>query len=445
MSGSVTGRRRFYCVALVALVALALLSCGGGRQERPDVVLIVIDTLRPDFLGFYGHEGETAEFLAGLAERSAVMRRAFSTSSWTAPSTASLFTSWLPSRHGVVEGFVAHQASAQRQAEEGREVLSLNRLPTGHQTLAEFFSDGGYRTFGLASNINIGEEIGFARGFDRFALDQWADAEALGHRLDSWLAEDDGAQPRLIYLHLNDVHIPYTVREPWYEHEENGTPDDAALYRGEIGYVDNALRGMFERHGWADSDTIVAVVSDHGQEFHDHGRHGHGFRLYRELVQVLAMVHAPARGVVPRQVQGNVSLLDILPTLADLAGLEALPEWKGVSLVPVLEGGEDPTVHGRAFLSHRVLTKGKERREMWSVVQGDWHLIEQESRLELFDLAADPGELDNLVRVRRDVVAELSARIAEDRARTREGYASTIEVEIDEERLRALEALGYVQ
>jgi len=441
----VSGDERRPNAWVLAATALALLASCGGIDDRPDVVVVLIDTLRPDYLGFYGNPSETAPFLADLAESSAVMKRAYAASSWTAPSTASLFTSWYPPRHGVVQGFFAHKANAERVERDGSAQLRLNRLPDGHPTLPQFFRAAGYRTFGLASNINIGEEIGFARGFDRFERRQEASVERLGEVLDTWMVEDDDTRPRLIYLHLNDVHGPYTAREPWYEPRADPREDKVARYQGEIGYVDDGLRRMFERHGWADTDTIVAVVSDHGQEFYDHGRHGHRFRLYRELVQVLALIHAPAHGVAAREVHGNVSLLDLLPTLAELAGLEALPEWEGRSLAPVLQGTEDPAVHGRYFFSHRASTKLGRARQMWSVVHGDWHLIQSDSHFELFDLARDPAERNNLAGQLPDVVIELSSKLAEFRAgKYDDSGSSKIDVEIDEERLKALKALGYV-
>jgi hypothetical protein len=135
-----------------------------------NVVVIVVDALRPDHLGFYGHFRETAPYLASLASRSVVFTRAVSTSTWTAPSTASLFTGLHPLQHAVQLGIVAHQNRVEFDKETQSVKLELNRIPDSVETLPEIFRNLGYRTFGIATNPNIGSGIGFDRGFDRFKL-----------------------------------------------------------------------------------------------------------------------------------------------------------------------------------------------------------------------------------------------------------------------------------
>ena len=149
-------------VRMLLLTMLATCGCAPGEPpQRPNVVVIVLDTLRPDYLGFYGYEKEMAPFLARLANESVVFERAFSTSSWTAPSTSSLFTSLYPPQHGAVEGFMMHQLRTKWREREGTEIIPLNRLPSDRALLPEIFQSMGYRTFGIATNVNIGDEIGF--------------------------------------------------------------------------------------------------------------------------------------------------------------------------------------------------------------------------------------------------------------------------------------------
>ncbi len=162
---------------------------GKRAGARNNVVVIVIDTLRPDHLGFHGYHRETAPYLASLAEKAVVFTHAVSTSTWTAPSTTSLFTGLHPLRHGVQLGIVAHRrmleshnrAGAERgvdvgvgvdnskdkEKDENKVKVQLNRIPASVSTLPELFRESGYRTFGIAANPNIGASIGFDRGFDR--------------------------------------------------------------------------------------------------------------------------------------------------------------------------------------------------------------------------------------------------------------------------------------
>ena len=163
------------CFALAALIG-STVAC--QSQERPpNVVVILTDTLRANYLGVYGYPKETAPFLADLAERAVVFDRAFSTSSWTAPSTSSLFTSLYPNQHGVVEGFMMRRKRNNRLAKQGEETIALNRLPAGVVTLPERFRALGYATFGMASNPIIWDEMGFSRGFDEFRRDLKATAD----------------------------------------------------------------------------------------------------------------------------------------------------------------------------------------------------------------------------------------------------------------------------
>jgi arylsulfatase A-like enzyme len=291
------GRRMLRGVAIAAL-ALSCEACErkvapfvGVPPDGPNVVVIVIDTLRPDHLGFLGYARETAPFLSELASRSQVFTEAVSTSSWTAPSTASLFTGLHPLRHGVVMGVLAHGVRAGNQVEP----LALNRLPSKVPTLPELFHDAGYRTYGLAANPNIGDDIGFARGFDRFELMKkqhadpekdeggavlpgkvrWASAREIHEQLSEWrpeMTERDG--PFFLYLHFNDIHEPNYAHSAWYREPRRRGREVRAAYDSEIGYVDDVLRGIYEELGLS-KNSIVAVLSDHGEAFGEHGRRGH--------------------------------------------------------------------------------------------------------------------------------------------------------------------------
>ena len=146
---------------LVGLVlpTLAVLGCGPD-PSRQNVVVIVVDTLRADRLAAYGHEPDTTPFLSGLAERSVVFENAWSTSSWTAPATASLFTGLYPSQHGVLTGMSLFRRNQVFDEWVGK-TTKLNTIPDELETLPEYFAARGYRTYGVADNVNLCEEEGF--------------------------------------------------------------------------------------------------------------------------------------------------------------------------------------------------------------------------------------------------------------------------------------------
>ena len=145
----------------------------------------------------------------------------------------------------------------------------------------------------LAANINIGGAIGFDRGFDRFERMRRASAADVDVRPQQWMSERVEDQPLFVYLHFNDVHAPYKSQSPWFTPHSDRLENIKARYDSEISYVDDTLRKMFERFGWLDGDTVVAVLSDHGEEFEEHSQVGHHVTLYRELVQILTLFYAP--------------------------------------------------------------------------------------------------------------------------------------------------------
>ena len=466
---------------------------GGGadrRDPRPDVVLITLDTFRPDRLGSEGGDRVTAPFLEDLMHRSVIFERAFSTSSWTAPATSSLLTGTYPVRHGVIEGFMAHRqrldqlgeddssptdGAVERDGAEGGVTVALNRLSEGLPTLAEILRGEGYRTLGLSSNINIGPEIGLDRGFDHFEqFGDWVPAEQLAARLVSWSEGPEwGEGPRFIYLHVNDVHGPYEERAPWFVPSDDPLEQTRSAYDSQISYLDGVLAGLYQRFGW-DRRTLFAVVSDHGEELGERGRVGHFFSLHQELMRVLMVFSAPDLGVVGgRRLAFNVSLIDVVPTILDLLGMPA-KDQDGLSLAPWLleASGRDneAAVRRRTLFGHRqrwdVERGARQPRHLWAAVRGGWKLIDrpagpQKRRPLLYDLESDGAELDDLApRARRARRAETDpGGQGEPEARVLDELQTAIdrfraggfhqgerrEISLDAEALERLEALGYVQ
>jgi arylsulfatase A-like enzyme len=417
---------------------------------------VVIDTLRPDHLGTYGYERETAPFLAELARDGAVFTDAFSTSSWTAPATASLFTSLHPIEHGVTMGLFA-----QKESHHDAGAAIVRRLPPSFATLPERLRERGYRTFGLAANANIGPEIGFSRGFERFerlhGLSRFdsAPAPALLAKLQEWGIDGKSDGSPFLYLHFNDVHAPYDRQEPYLVEgkprpgEGPGARAKRSLYDSEIGLVDATLRELFTRQPfWRDG--LVIVVSDHGEELLDHGAYGHRATLYGELVRVLLLVHGPGLGVKAGRHRGNVSLLDVLPTLMDLVGGSQDPLWRGVSLAGLLREetkGDALGLEERSLVSHRVRASQGQERELWSVTRGSFRLIRKEDGAEeLYDVASDRGERVNAVDLHPDVADRLRKELGAFLSSVRPLSGGELqEVPLDAEDLRALEELGYVE
>jgi arylsulfatase A-like enzyme len=442
-----------WCAALAVSVAGSACGPAGSSpevdSERPDVVLVVIDTLRPDHLEAYGYERETAPYLAELARGATVFRRAFSTSSWTAPATASLFTGLYPNHHGVLMGFRAQNNSMEEADEAGETSLELVALPAV-QTLAEHMKFAGYGTFGVAANINVGSELGFDRGFNEFAKLHQRPAEELVETALGW-RERMEAGPYFLYVHLNDVHKPNDPRAPWYEEHEEDIDDLVAKYDSEISYTDQWIQRLCEGLE-LDGDELLIVVSDHGEEFMDHGNTGHKYSLYGELNRVLMIVRPPG-GVPPGELEVNVSLVDVLPTILDVAGIEREgDDGPGRSLLPLLGAGAPAAAAvfaERTLYAHRVQGKSDrplyERPALWAAIRGPWKFLRDDfaGTSELYDMVSDPAEQEDLVAGRGAMAAALGSSLAEFERNTVRLEGAAVEVKLDSALMDNLNDLGY--
>jgi arylsulfatase A-like enzyme len=260
--------------AFLLPILFGLVSCGGEPDTRPDVVVIVIDTLRADHLPLLGYEKETAPFLTELAESRGAWALAHSTSSWTAPASASLHTSTQAIQHGVRDGFRATQVRRRNDTS-----IRVDRIPDELETMAEAFHEAGYATFGVADNRNICREMGFDQGFERFSTMNYEGADAVNARVMAWSDAIDAARPYFLYLHYMDPHRPYNQHDSSYRPTGDERLDQIAAYDSEIAFVDARIRALHDRFGW-DENTVIVVTSDHGEEFLEHGGWDHGRTLY---------------------------------------------------------------------------------------------------------------------------------------------------------------------
>ncbi len=435
-----TFRHLMACVAACGLLA----SCTEPTQTAtlPDVVVIVIDTLRADRLSFYGHDRETAPFLASLAARGLIFDNAWATSSWTAPATASIFTGLYPNQHGVRLGLRAGMDRAGRV-----ESYSLNRIPDEVETLATFMRRHGYRTFGASANPNIDARLGFERGFDHFVPFDPASSKS-GARLsqevlalrETFEREDT---PYFLYLHFADPHGPYTRHAEWIEPDvprPTNPLDDIAAYDSEIRFSDEHIRRVFEGLGIGE-DTLVIFTADHGQEFLDHGMRGHGWQLYSELTRVPFFVVAPGRPEARGRTDRLVGGIDVLPTVADLIGRPLERGVAGRSVFEPAPDGDTPR-----FSMRTRYTGDDTTAHIHAVVAGRFKLIvhDPDARHELYDLVEDPGERRDLSGANPALVESLAALIAAQRADAEQhGHRAAQAFTPDAALIEQLEALGY--
>lgn len=352
-----TARPRFkwvgWLVAAAALLAglFAALSLRGGGDEQPpprrgDVILMLVDTLRADHVGAYGHGRATTPAMDALAARGAVFEHAYAHSGWTLPSGASLVTGRYPTGHGA-------------RIMRGVDRIATTKIAQDATTLAQLFRRAGYRTGAFINNTFLSEKRGFDRGFDHFDIDTdlpYRKAGATAIAAVKWLAEDP--KPAFLLLHVMDPHLPYdpppTVRGRF-------TGDDPppvavpfapvavgikslrkaetdpnylqALYDEEILGVDRALGALVRLVDQRPEKPVYLFTSDHGEEFWDHGGFEHGHTLFGELTRVPLIIAGDSR--LQGRVKTPVGHVDVYQYLASLAGAAPPPSTDGEDLVGI--------------------------------------------------------------------------------------------------------------
>lgn len=433
--------RRFALGLLVAgTLAPAVAACRtGAGSERPNMVLIVVDTLRRDHLTSYGYQWDTSPFLARLASEGVVFENAFSTSAWTAPCTASIFTGLYPFQHGVVSGFWATL-----RMQESDPTIRLNRIPATVETAAEALKKAGYATYSVTQNPNISTDLGFDAGFDRFHnFPREKDAASLNRQLLEWKGAIRGRQPYFLYLHYFDPHGPLRKRLPWYRQFLKGGSPDMAAYDGEIRFVDEKIREAYQAFGW-DEGTVVLVTADHGESWGEHGVQGHSRTLYGEVLDVPLIVRLPGRAHAGRRPADPVSHVDILPTLRALAGLAPDPGLPGGNLLPLMSRGAG-ALGQRTLYAHlfrRAAEVGTDRT-LIAALTDEWKLIRSPEGSQLFDLRHDRREQRDRAGERPEIVQDLAARFEAFERSARKFAAEEQGVKMESDTLEQLKALGY--
>ena len=385
---------------VLALAVLAGASCS-ARERRPNVLLISIDSLRADHLGCYGDPRRTSPELDRIAKEGVLFQNQCASSSWTLPSHAALFTSLPDSIHGCTD--------------------SDRALAPKAKTLAERFRDAGYATAGFFSGPFLHPVFGFGRGFESYEdctsyrdlmssvspaefgldgrLDRASHADVTGPRVlaavESWFSKRP-AKPFFLFVHLWDVHYDYIPPPPFdrafdpdYTGKITGVnffwdpevrpgmdPLDlrhlVALYDGEIAWTDTfvgKIRALLEKAGVLD-DTVVAVTSDHGDEFFEHGRKAHRNSLFDEVTKVPLVVRFPRRLPPGLRAVPQTRSIDVGPTLLDMAGLPSPEDVLGSSLLPLIAAG--PAARDRpavAELRTREYDLRSVRTLRWKVVE----------------------------------------------------------------------------
>ena len=459
-------------VLLLISAILVTASMLRPNPKGPNIVLVVLDTARRDRFSLYGYERPTTPYMEALANESTVFTEAYSTSSWTPPAHASLFTGLYSCAHHVTQEswFMADHLL----------------------TLAEALWEMGYRTAAMVGNPMLSRQWGHAQGFEEYhELWREEDANPAEHpalrRLRNFL-DSPSDRPFFVFLNFMEPHSPYDSSRQYFDRyirhkgielvdnhfveyftgQRSFTREELEhlgdLYDAEIQYVDSLvgeIEAVLRGRGIID-ETVLVITADHGENLGDHGMVDHVFNLYETTIRIPLLIRYPKVFPPGRTDASRVQLLDLFPTLLHLAGAGGRFPSQGINIA-----GAEPGSIGRPILAEyyyplqvlQVLGEPAGRspllapfeRRIRSLTEGDLKLIlGDDGRAELYDLAADPAEKTDLATnpAEREGLVLLREHLMElIETCLPPGTPPAVEapVQLDEQTLKKLRSLGYIK
>ena len=428
------------------------------RRNTQNVVILLLDCVRADHIGAYGYPRPTTPNLDALATDAVLFEQAISQSNWTKPSIVSLFTGTYLSQHLITDGRL------------GGRIEDDGTVPTGHvmveefTTLDEYMSRGGFAAGGFVNQGHLPAHLGFAQGFDVY--ESGLHDPEVEQFFEAWV--------NLHYLHLLDLHFPYTTQDhldifndDLSERPMTRLMQSAAggeeirrrastgglsqenvheligLYDGELLGVDDRLGSVvryLKASGLYDS-TLIIVTADHGEAFLEHNYFEHGENLlYSELIRVPLIIKFPNRQHAGQRISAPAQLIDILPTLQEHFGLAASQEVGGTSLIGLIEGTASP---------HTVLSELSDLDGRKALYHGGRKFIFQASgQAEVFDYTTDPLDLVNLADGVAAHILEEAKTILQELLTRNEEFAKEMAVAkrpLNQREIQRLRSLGYIR
>lgn len=460
------------------IAVIVSLSIFAGGEKRPNVILISIDSLRADHLHCYGYDRNTSPHIDQLAREGVLFVNTFSSSGWTLPAHVSMLTSLVVPTHGVVK--------------------PDKKIDRKVKTLAQALKEHGYTTAGFISAVFVHAIYGFDKGFDVYE-DLSADPSILEKHPDSthvieaifsdvegitspritrrvtqWLHENR-KKPFFLFLHYFDVHYDYmppppydTMFDPGYTGtisaknyyyndavNPNMSPADLkhiiALYDGEIRFVDEHIGLLLERlkESHLDKNTIIIVTADHGEEFFEHGGKDHR-TLYDEVLRIPLIIKWPGHIPEGKRVNSLAGIIDIMPTVLDLACGDTTGTMMGKSLRNQIFGdgnSSSPPLLGELVCLHNDSHLFSLRTDKAKIIFDSTY-----DKTYIYDLANDPGETEDLgqnikaVSLKEDLERQLQSAMKNAVDKKKEWHIKEGSLEkLSKAQEKNLKSLGYIQ
>ena len=403
--------------------------------EKPNVILITLDTTRADHLGCYGYPHVRTPHLDSLARRGILFEQAAASSPLTLPSHCSILTGMYPTYHGVrINGNTA-----------------LNEQQT---TIAEIFSNQGYECGAFIAAFVLDGRWGLKQGFQHYDDDfdlkkykhidlgtvQKPGNEVMDVALD-WLEEKKNS-PFFAWIHLYDPHTPYEPPEPYLS--EYGPRGFTGMYDGEIAFMDEQIGRCIDwlENNGLDKDTILVLVGDHGEGLGSHGEGTHGYFIYDYAIHVPLIIVTPFDRLRGVRVPSQVGIVDIFQTLIEMTAIPSSIETQGRSLLPLMfrpQKKENGFAYAESMSPNLQFGWGS----IHSLRTTQYKYIDT-PKAELYDLSEDPGEQTNNLKQYPEVVRDMKETLDRFMEETSLGAPTPQAANLDKETVERLAALGYI-
>jgi arylsulfatase A-like enzyme/Flp pilus assembly protein TadD len=423
-----------YALAAFLVIASLFYFCHRieAAQESPNVLFIIIDTLRADHLGCYGDKEIKTPNIDSIAKEGTLFQNAITQAPLTFPSHTTMFTSTYPQQSNAWDN-------------------GSYRLASSEVTLAQILQDKGYATGAFVSTVVLDAKYGLNRGFQTYDdaigknqgdrvikfMDDERTADQTAPLAIKWL-KDNKDKKFFLWVHFYDPHGIYNPPSPYKEMYKND------LYSGEVSFADHyvgKVLSTLKELGLKDK-TLIVFAGDHGEGLGEHGETGHGIFVYDETLKVPLIFSYPKLIAQDRVVKEQVRLIDIMPTILDLVNIKKNKEIQGQSLAGILKGEEKP--QDRTAFS---VTRYAQIHFNWSEMQSwrtkDWKYIKS-TEPELYNISKDPDELVNLIDKRKDIAKSMEKDLDEFFKKTAAPEKKENKIEVDEQTKKQLMSLGYV-
>src|SRR5258708_1467040 len=426
-------------VLLIAAMSTAVSAAAPSPSGAPNVVVITIDTLRPDHLGCYGYKQIHTPNVDALAADGIRFERAYTSVPVTLPSHTVIFTGTYPIYSGMHD-------------------FAANKLNPSQPTLASVLKAHGYVTGVVVASAVLDSRFGLNHGFD-FYYDHFDFSRLQESNIDEmerpgnvvadvtldWLSKNYQKKV-FLWMHLYDPHYPYRPPPPYSDEYKD------RLYDGEIAFADaqvgRLIRFLKEKNLYR--NALIVLAGDHGESLGEHGEKTHGFFIYNTTLHVPLIVHSPGQhtagrhpGVAAqaRSVPDLVNLADLMPTVLGILKIDVPSDVQGRSLLPLISPKrtlESPSLYAETFLPRLHFN--------WSELRGletdNYHFIDA-PKPELYDLSKDPGETQNLYAEKKAVSDEMRARLAALIRQYGAGQELAEKTGLDPALMERLKSLGY--